>query len=193
VRWTWLYTPAALVAVTLAACRDSTGFELHPLLVTDTVLVAAPLPHNSGLPTALDVTSDGFGGVNGGRFPERSGDALEWDFVPRIRGGELVLIPARGVGVVESRAALTPPIPGETFAGLREAPGQGSFVTDSPIAMRVGNVYAARSREAAGGFFGTCVQFAKLEPLAVDAASGHLRILITTNERCGDPRLAPID
>src|SRR5690606_8907317 len=95
------------------------------------------------LPTALDITSEAGGGINGGRFPERPGDALQWDFVVRMSEGKVALLPARGLGIA-SRSAITPPITGTTFEGLREAPGQSTFVLDSAIVMEVGNVYVAR-------------------------------------------------
>ncbi|MEX2570613.1 MAG: hypothetical protein WD737_04860 [Gemmatimonadota bacterium] len=176
-----------------AACSDSTDFVIEPDLVTDTVEVAAPLPQNAALPTALDVTGDGAGGVAGGRFPEFQDDAGRWDFLVRVQGGQLVLVPAGHAGINNSRAALTPPIEGETFASLREIPGQSTFVSDSAIAMHEGSVYAARSRETSTAFTVGCTQFAKFEPLEVDVAAGRLRIQIVTNQFCGDIRLVPLE
>lgn len=177
--------------VFLAACGDSTGLDFNPLLVQDTVLIAAPLAQNADLPTALDITGNGGGGVWGGRFPELPRDALEWDFALRIRDGQLVLLPARLIGVPGARSAITQALSGETFEGLREVPGQSALSAENAVPLRAGAVYAARSRETVGGFFGACVQFAKLSPLEVDVAQGRARIQIVTNERCGDPRLVP--
>lgn len=188
-------SPAALLAVLTAiasGCDTGTGFDLTPSLVQDTVVVAAPLAQNAGLPTALDVTGDGTG-VRGGRFPERSRDALQWDFAVRVVGDELVLLPAGAVGVEPSRAAITPPIAGTTFEGLEETPGQSTFVGDSAITMVEGAVYAARSRDVAANAFSTCTQFAKLQPLEVDVEEGLLRVQIVTNQLCGDARLVPAD
>lgn len=179
----------ACVAV-LQACDDSTGLDLDPILATDTVEVAAPIAGNESLPTALDITGDGLGGVQGGRFPELPSDALEWDFAVRIVDGRLSLVPAEVIGV-PSNAALTEALTGETFEGLREIPGQSSLIRDQPIPLVPGAVYAARSREAAGGVLGVCMQFAKLTPLEVDQTTGRTRIRIVTNTRCGDPRLVP--
>jgi hypothetical protein len=190
-RWIHLSVPLLAVVALFAGCGDSTGFRIDPLLVTDTVEVAAPLPQNVGLPTALDITGDGLGNIRGGRFPERPRDALEWDFVVRVQNGQLVLIPGRGIGS-ESRAALTPALTGETFTGLREAPIARTFSMETPVPMVVGQVYAARSREFVGGLLGgVCFQYAKMQPLEVDVASGRLRVQIVTNERCADPRLVP--
>ncbi|MEX2584415.1 MAG: hypothetical protein WD766_14190 [Gemmatimonadota bacterium] len=185
---------ALLIAVLcLTPACDSGSFEIQPVLVQDTVLVAAPLPQNAALPTALDITGSGFSGVRGGRFPERSRDAEQWDFAVRIQGGELVLVPASVIGLFQSTAALTAPIEGETFESLRETPGRSSFRSDTTIAMRVGEVYAARSRENIAGINTACAQHAKFEPLEVDVSTGMLRIQIVTNQRCGDARLVPLE
>ena len=174
---------------TTAACNDTT-FTIDPLLVTDTVEIAAPTSQNTALPTALDITSPDNGlSIGGGRFPERAFDAGEWDFGLRVRGGELVLIPAAGLGL-QSRSAITRALANQTFDRLIEAPGRTSFVTDSAVVLREGNVYAARSRFIGGGFGGACEQYAKLQPLTVDRTLARVRLLITTNARCSDPRLA---
>jgi hypothetical protein len=176
----------------LAGCDDPNAFRIDPILAYDTVEVVAPLPGNVGLPTALDVTGDGAGGVRGGRFPELPRDAEQWDFLVRIRDGELVLIPARAAGVPLARAAVSPPILGDTFESLREVPGQGTLIMDTPVVLRVGNVHAARSRETLS-FMCAGVQFAKFQPLVVDVSTGRVQLQIVTNERCGDPRLVPVD
>lgn len=183
---------ALLAGASLVGCDDPTGFNLTPILVGDTVLIAAPtVAGNEDLPQALDITGDGAGGVVGGRFPERSADALQWDFLLRVEEGQLVLVPARVIGV-PSRAAMTQPLPGETFEDLREAPGQSTFTSTESIPLVEGQVYAARSRDLFNAFGQECPQFAKIKPLEVDVATGRARFAILTNERCGDPRLAPV-
>jgi hypothetical protein len=188
VRPKYLAALLILAAPLAAGCDDGTGYDIHPILVNDTVIVAAPIPQTEGLPTALDITPDGFGNVYGGRFPERPRDALEWDFLVRIEDGEIVLVPGVEAGTPTSQAALTPPIEGETFESLRETPGQSTFRSDTTIAMVEGAVYAARSRALSG-----CTQFAKMEPLEVDVANGVLEIQLVTNQLCGDARLVPLD
>jgi hypothetical protein len=194
VRWTFAVSVLGLAATLVTACGDSTGALFNPVMVNAEVTVAAPLPQNATLPTALDVMSDGAFGVQGGRFPETVRDALEWDFAVRIRNGALVLIPARGIGVVDSRAGLTEPLVGQTLESLREAPGARTFIMDTPVVMQTGNVHAARSRESRGGFFGFgCVQYSKFQVLEANPATGILRVQVVTNERCGDPRLVPVE
>jgi hypothetical protein len=180
----------ATACVIAAGCDDGTGFDFPTVLVEDTVVVAAPLPQNDDLPTALDIMSnDDSGDVGGGRFPEWSRDALRWDFLVRVEDGELVLLPDSAAGVGGTGAALTPPIEDATFETLLEVPGPSSFVRSDGVAMVVGAVYAARSRvvNPATG----CFQYAKLEPLQVDVEEGLLEVQIVTNQRCGDGRLVP--
>jgi len=174
-----------LAAAATTAC-DDTNFTIDPLLYGDTVELAAPTAQNASLPSALDITV-GVSGINGGRFPERSSDAEEWDFAVRLRNGEVVLLPAAALGL-NSRAALTRAQLNTTFEAYKEAPGRASFFADSALVLRVGEVYAARSRVTVGTFTG-CEQYAKLQPLEVNHATGFVRLRIVTNERCGDPRL----
>ncbi len=183
----------AAVLVTGTACSDSTGFDFQPVLVADTVDLEAPPRGSAGLPTALDVTSDGAGSIWGGRFPELSRDAEAWDFAVRIRDGELALVPGPAIGLSQSSAALTPALEGETFDSVREVPGQTLFVSDEPITMEQGRVYVARSRQVPFGFSQACVMYAKLRPLSVDVATGQLRVEVVTNQNCQDLRLVPSD
>lgn len=189
-----LFILVPITAAFIAGCGDSSGLDLTPRLVAGTAIVAAPIAGNEELPTALDVTADGAGGIFGGRFPERVADAEAWDFAVRIRDGQLVLIPARGIGVESSaqlRASITRALSGETFAGLREAPGQSTFVSDSAVVLTEGAVYVARSRDVISRFGSACPQYAKLSPLDVDVETGRATIDIVTNVGCADPRLVP--
>lgn len=185
----FLFAAGALVsaALLLSGCEGD-DFTIEPALVSDTVDLATPRPGNAGLPSGLDITGSGVGVLNGPRFPERAQDAGQWDFVVRDAGGQIVLVPASVVGIA-SRAALTPPIVGETYQSLREAPAVSEFRTDTTFVLEQGRVYSARSRSVNCGF-GMDEQFAKLTPVSVDPATGRVRIAVTTNERCGDPRLA---
>lgn len=180
-----------LSAAVATGCDDATDFTIDPLLATDTVEIAAA-GAAGGLPSALDVIATG-GQIAGGRFPELARDAEQWDVALRARNGSLVFLPASALGL-QSRASITRAIQGETFASLVEAPGSGAFVPDSvaadqPVVVQQGAVYVIRSRNLASQF-GSCVQYAKVQPLAVDVAAGRVRLQLTTNERCSDPRLA---
>lgn len=179
-----------LAAIAVAGCDDSTGLDLNPVLVSDTLTIAAPIPQNQGRPSAVDLSGDGGFGIEGPRFPERVEDALQWDLTLRLLDGALVLMPPGAIGATDSRAAITPPIAGQTFEGLREIPGQSTFRTDTAITLQVGPVYAARTRVLDA--FG-CIQFSKLRALELDPVAATARLEVVTNERCSDPRLVAVD
>ena len=61
--------------------------------------------------------------------------------------------------------------------------------SDSARVVQQGAIYAIRSRDIASQF-GSCIQYAKIQPLTVDVAAARVRLQVTTNERCSDPRLA---
>lgn len=176
-----------------AACGDSTGPDITPILVGDTVMIAAPeIAGNENLPNALDITGDGAGGVFGGRFTDRPGDILQWDFAIRVRNGQLALLPP-GALTISSAASITAALQGQTFEGLQQAPSQSLFIDDEPVVLTEGAVYAARSRNAISAFGTVCPQFAKIKAIDVDLATGRVELGIITNERCGDPRLVPVE
>jgi hypothetical protein len=183
---------ALFVAATVglaSACDGGTGYRIEPLITSDTVDLAAP-GSSADLPTALDVTSTG-GFIAGGRFPERQQDAEQWDLAIRVRDGQVVFVPAGALGL-SSNPGITHPLMGQSFDQVIEAPGTGSFVTDSAVVVQEGAVYVVRSRNFPCGF-GRAAQYAKIQPLAVSAVDGTVRLRIATNEVCGDPRLVEQD
>lgn len=184
--------PVLLVVLGLAGCDSPTRFGPPSQIVTDTVELAAPAA-DSNLPTALDITPRGGGEVGGGRFPEREQDAGRWDFAIRIENGGLVFLPAGaaglGAGPVD-RAAITQPITDRDFESIDEAPPSSQFVSDSTVVIQEGSIYVARSR-AICGRGGS--HYAKLLPISVNPDSGTIRLQVTANARCGDPRLVEED
>jgi hypothetical protein len=185
-----------LIALTFAAlataCDDPNAGLLDPALVTDTVQLAAPSPENASIANALDLTTLTL------RFPELASDAAAWDLALRLRDGELSLVPAGTLGLRDpisgtlSRAGVTHPIGGQTLEGLREAPKSDAFVTDSAMVLRVGSLYAARSRGVNCGF-SSGFNYAKFTVLSADPATGLVSLAITANRNCGDTRLVPVD
>ena len=181
---------AALPLALLLGASDSNDTSFDPLLAVDTFEIAAPTA-GSALPTAVDITALS-GVVFGGRFPEQLADAGEWDLALRLVGGELQFVPAGKIGIMDiggvSRAAITDPLNGRTFESVTQAPNAGAFVTDRGVPVRLGGVYAARSRLVPCGL-SAVEQYAKLQPLEVDLAAQKVRFRIQTNSRCADQRL----
>lgn len=181
------------VALLFGAC-ESTGTSFEPMLVTDTIELATPTA-NSSLPTAVDITAT-TGAIVGGRYPEELRDAGEWDLTLRLVGNELRFVPAGSVGILDlggvSRAGITEPLTGRTFDSLKQAPKQTTFITDRGVPVRVGEVYAVRSRLVSCGI-SAVEQYGKLQPLEVDVAAQRVKFHIITSSRCADQRLSDED
>lgn len=170
-----------------AACGDPTGGFFDPLMVTDTVDIGAQGLAPAGTPSAFAVTVE-VGVIEGPRFPERASDAERWDVAIAGQNGQIVFRAPRSFGF-ESRAAIGGPLVGRTFEDVRDVPSGTQFRTDESVEVQQGEVYIVRSREFSSGF-GGCVQYAKVEPIAVDATDGTVRLVVATNSRCYDTRLA---
>ncbi len=187
----------ATAALSLAACDDPIGIG-EQVIVTDTVTIGVPSLAPDTIPTALDVVSDdqvNVGGASGaGRFPERPGQSEEWDVTVRLQNGTFSLLPRGAVGLESLRTAVTDAITGTTFEALDEAPSSSRFNTGRGVVLSVGSVYVVRSRAYRPRGAGvTCWQFAKVQPLALNAAAGTVRLVVATSAGCQDTRLAPRD
>ena len=90
-----------------------------------------------------------------------------------------------------STAGVTEPIE-RTMDELRQAPSESAFVDDSMITIRPGFVYVVRSRTTGASFSG-CQNYAKVQPLEVNAEAGTVRLRVVGNERCNDRRLVEED
>lgn len=181
----------AAAAFSLAACDDPTGIG-RAVVVTDTVTIGAPSVAADTVPTALDVLSLDQLAIGGGRFPERPLQADEWDVALRLRNGVFSLVPRGALGLEGRRAGITGAVAGATFEGLSEAPPSSSFQTGSGVELAVGSVYVVRSRAySLGG--GACWQFAKVQPLELDADAGTASFAVATSARCQDTRLVARD
>jgi len=186
------YLPAFLFAALLGACEE-TDYNIDPLIATDTVELAVPTS-NTGLPSALDIPA--VGTAVAGRYPERAQDAEAWDLALRVVNGQLALVPAGQIGIVDaagrSRAAITEAITGKTFEAVREAPRRSEFVTDRAVPLQLGAVYVARSRLVGCGYSAS-EYYAKLQPVEIDLARQRVRLNIVMNGRCGDQRLVEVE
>ncbi len=179
----------APVALPLAGCDDTTGIG-RQVIVTDTITIGVPSVAAETVPTALDVLSFDQFNIGGGRFPERPGQADEWDVTLRLTDGTFTLLPRGAVGVEPRRAAITEPMTGVTFEGVTEAPVSSRFSSVRGVPLSVGNVHVVRSRTYILGAT-TCWQYSKVQPLALDPAAGTARLQVATSAGCQDPRLAP--
>lgn len=181
----------ATAGLSLAACDDPTGIG-EQVIVTDTLVIGVPSLVPDTVPTALDVISGDQVSLGGGRFPERPGEAENWDVTVRLQNGTFSLLPRGAVGLSSQRAAVTDAITGTTFEGLDEAPASSRFNAGRGTALAVGSVYVVRSRVySLSGI--NCWQFAKVQPVALNPAAGTATLAVATSASCQDTRLAPRD
>lgn len=176
-----------LLATALPACDDPTRFELDAAVATDTFTLAAPSARAAAIPSALDLSllADGIGG---GRFPERAADAaLGYDLVVRVRNGQLVFVPPTVIGVV-SEAGISEPRENVTFESVTRLPDKVRFLTDEVVPVLANRVYFVRTRRFFPPGGNVCQQYAKLAPIAVDAAAGTVRLQATVSQNCLDTR-----
>lgn len=177
----------ALAALGSAAACGDDPFEVRWVEDPDTVVLYSLARPELNLPSAFDFHSRTRWLV---QTPIATGN---WDVALDTRDGELVLLPPGALGI-ESRAGIAP-IDTLTFEALTRAPtDSASYVLDAPVPVRAGTVYAIRTHQAIGGFFGTrCVFYAKMEPLAIDAAAGTLSFVFDESPACNNPSLIPPD
>lgn len=183
----------ALVAVLVTACDDPNDGLFEPIIREDTVDLAAPLV-DEDIPTALDVAY-ATSAVRG-RFPELVADAEQWDLAIRREDGEMQFVPAGVFGFQNpiggaSTAALTLPLE-RGIDEIREAPGDSQLHGDTAITIRTDRTYIVRSRRTSASFSG-CENYAKVQPLNVDAAAGTVKLRVIGNARCNDRRLVEED
>ena len=171
----------AIVVPALAACNDEPDFgfgEWEAQLDTVT-LYSVDRDEHQGLPSAYDI-----------RFTrtyrvEDPGATGNWDFV--LTGGDvgpLTLTPVGAFFDIENNAGFA--LSDDTFEEVEDAPAASSaYVTDEAVALEPDVVYIVRSRS------GSCLQFAKLEPIDIDPDAGTFTFHVTANPNCNDTALVP--
>lgn len=182
--------PLALVALACAvlgftACGDD-PFKIRWTIQPDTVLL-----YSLARPE-LNLLS-GFSFIN--RTPvriEAPNATGTWDVALDTRDGGLVLLPPGALGV-ESKARIAA-LPGAVFDEVIEAPADTLLYTaDQAVQISLGTVYVVRTNQYLGSFGTRCVNYGKLEPLAVDAVLGTLRFVFDASPVCNDRKLIPPD
>ena len=168
------------------AC-GSNPFELEWQASPDTALIYSLSRPELNLPTAYDLVFDRQVLI------QSAGATGTWDFALDHRGGGLALLPPGAFGIA-STAQITSLGSGVRFDDVARAPTDTTlYVSDEPMMMQLGNVYALRTnrRAGAGPFSETCFFYAKLEPLVIDVENGRLTFVFDRNPLCADPELVP--
>jgi hypothetical protein len=170
---------AFALTASLGACNDPYGANTA-IIASDTVKLAAPTTDSVNVGSALDVTT-----ANAVRFPERSSDALAWDVALRQTGGQFYLRPYPGTPNQVGAGIIGPT--SDVFEKVSTAPSRNQY-GDTTVVAQEGKTYLVRSRQFAESGV-VCVRYAKLTPVALNAAAGTARIAVATSAQCNDRRL----
>ncbi|MFV2006501.1 MAG: hypothetical protein ACC667_03600 [Longimicrobiales bacterium] len=177
-------------AYTLASSACGTNpFAIDWQSSPDTAIVYSLSLPELNLPTAYDLV------FVRQVMIQNAGATGTWDFALDNRGNGLALLPP-GVFGITSTAQITSLGSGLRFEDVTRAPTDTTlYVSDEPVMMELGNVYALRThrRAGAGPFSETCFFYAKLEPLVIDVENGILTFVFDRNPFCSDPDLVPKD
>jgi hypothetical protein len=165
----------------LGACDDD-PFKVKWVSNPDTVLLYSLARPELNLYSAYDFL---------GRFPvriEQAGAAGTWDLAIDTQGSELVFLPPGAVGIEGYGARITEMV-GYGFDDVREAPRDSTFYAiDTPLPIHLGSAYVFQTRQRSS-FYGNCVYFGKLEPLALDPEEGTVTFVYDVNPNCNARKL----
>lgn len=180
-----LVSAVAAVGLVAASCGDD-PFKIRWSISPDTVLLYSLARPELGLPS-------GFNFYN--RVPivvEEANATGNWDIAVGTRDGAIVILPPGALGVIGRGrvASLT----GVTFDEVIEAPADTmAYVAAQPVPVTMGTVYVIRTNQSPGAFGSSCVYYAKLAPVEIDAANGTLRFVFDSSPVCNDRKLIPED
>jgi hypothetical protein len=115
-----------------------------------------------------------------------------WDVAVDTEGGGIVLVPPGAFGVTSTARIAT--LENMRMNDVTEAPTDTLlYIEDQAVPMRTGNVYVIKTNRVRGSFGQSCVYYAKMEPLVVDAAGGTLTFQYVINPICNSQDLVPPD
>lgn len=177
----------------LASILPAGGCEVYEptwiLTVDSTTLYSLSRPEYMGRVGAYDFArsvSRGGGAV----IVERNtlNNALEFDFAISEVDGELVALPAGLFEGVTVDPGIAIDSSGIDFEDWGVAPRDG-YVTDEPVPLETGVLYAVRSRR---GPLDGCTHYGKFEVLSIEA-DGVVHLQAVRNHLCNDRELIPPD
>jgi hypothetical protein len=183
-RWLGRSLLLLLVVPGLTACDDEI-FKIIWEEAPDTVILYSLARPELNLYSGFD-------------FLSRTGVKIEspqavgnWDLALDTRDGDLILLPPGAMGVRDSEAAIVP-MGDMAYEDLKKAPRDTTlYISDQPVAIRVGDLYVIRSRKAPGSYGSLCSYFGKFVPLAKDLENGSLTLMFDMSPVCNDRKLIP--
>lgn len=177
--------PAAAVAllVGLVACNND-PFSFNWVDTPDTVRLYSlarpelnqPSAYSFYQSTVIDVEAPGATGA--------------WDIAVDTREQSLVFLPPGALGI-SSRAAIAT-LPDMTLDDVTKAPSDTLlYESDNAVPIEQGSIYVVRTNRQPGNFGQTCVYYAKVEPVEIDAPNGTLLFRFVASPICNSLELVP--
>jgi hypothetical protein len=121
---------------------------------------------------------------------EAAGVTGSWDVAVDTRNNAIVMLPPGALGVAGSARITT--LENMTLSDVTKAPTDTlAYVADEPVVMELGNVYVIKTNRAQGSFGSSCIYYAKLAPVSIDATGGTLTFEFVTNPVCNSQDLVP--
>lgn len=115
-----------------------------------------------------------------------------FDLAVDTAGGEFVWLPPGALGITSAAGIAT--LEGETFESAVRAPGDtAQYATNVPVPVRTRTTYVIRTRGHTGLFGVSCNYYGKMEPLAIDFASGWVLFQFDVSPACNNRDLIPPD
>ncbi len=178
----WVTLTTAML-VSLPACDDD-PFAVKWVERPDTVRLYALSRSEPNLYSGFDFYP---------RLPvlvESLGTGGNFDLAVDTADGEFVWLPPGALGI--SNAAGLATLQGETFESAVRAPGDtAQYATDAAVPIRTRTIYVVRTRGHSGLFGTRCNYYGKIEPLAIDLASGWVHFRFDVSPACNNRDLIP--
>ena len=174
------------IAAPLGACDDSVSpFRLWSDRPDSASLYSLDRVDNIGQPGAYDFLNRRTIVV------EAQGSFEDWDIAITEMDGEFHLLPAGAVNGFTITPGIAIDSSGTVFELVDRAPRDtASYATRTAVPLDTSVVYIIRTRR--NPIYG-CLQYGKLEVLAVDEATGVVEVRAVTNPNCSDRALVPPD
>jgi hypothetical protein len=175
--------PILLPLLAAAGCDDPFDIAPLPVRADSTTLYSVARPALVGFPSAYDFTPLPTGQRR--VVVEGAGELGAWDILLGEQGGGFVLIPRGTVVDPASRAGIS--VQTAAYEAVTSAPADtAAYVRTQPVPLQPGQVYVIRTR-----LRGTCVYYAKLQPIELDPDVGTLFFRFASNPNCGSRDLQP--
>ncbi len=171
--------------VALVACGNGLGPATWNATPDTVVIYSLARPELIGQPSAYDFIS------NRRVVVEGQGQTGAWDAALSEQAGSFVLLPAGYFPGITSRAGIAETT-STSLDDLTRAPGDSAAYKQLPVTLRVGAVYAVRTRrDLCSDLVTTGSRYGKFQIVAIDASLGAITMASVSNPYCNNLSLVP--